>query len=328
MLLHSLRKAIRICRHPDHLAGMLLYDLVHFYGLSRALEIGALHKATSLYTAVALEERGAGQETVIDFSTPEDRVAALRDAAELLQLGSRLVLDLSAVSQHWRMLRLLQEGSAASFDLCFLSGRQTWLHAGFAIALAMKLLKPGGWLVLADAEYAYALDPSAPAHLVQGMSAEELEACQVGLVFEHFVARDTSFSNYLRAGKVLAAQRQQDAGVYSELHGRQALLQSRTIHASLKRSAFDPDFRRALLNAPQTTMEAIALQSGAALESDPDRFSGIHFHDREIHPMMLATSQRRQVHITLPDPVWQTTVTEAELERMVAVAQQRHKQSG
>jgi predicted O-methyltransferase YrrM len=327
MLLDYLKNASCVCRHPDHLAGMFLYDLVHLYGLRSALEIGAFHKATFLYIATAFEERQDGQLVAIDNDIAPDCVAALTQAATMLQLDARLALELSPVSQHWKMFRLLQEGAAASFDCCFLAGRQTWLHAGFAAALALKLLKPGGWLVLADAEYSYALDPSAPSDIIPAMSDAELQACQVDLVYEHFLARDTSLGNHLRAGRLLAAQKLSEEAGYSERHGKKAMAQSHIIHKALKRSAFDPDFRRWLLNSPPEAMVALASQLESTHESEVHDFSGVYFHDRERNPVLLSKSQHREIHLILPDPVWQATISEAELERLVERAQRRHTQS-
>jgi hypothetical protein len=315
-MLDAIKEALLGCEPPDHKAGLFIYDLIKLYDLTQTLEVGASHKATCIYCSAGHLEKGYGTHLILDYDSPADRVLAIRSAAKKLGSEPHCSFDLSPVSLHWRLMKLLAEAPMHNFDLCFLVGRQTWSHSGFAALLALRLLRPGGWLVLGDAGYTYANDSGAPEYLTAGMSEEEKSAPQVDFVFAQLVANDSMMRHPVRVGKLFAAQKCLD----SENSERVTvpMKAAAAIDTAFRRAVFDPDFRRALIESPG---EVLKMLTGVVYQP---AFSKIHFHDRPATKFVLPWERREELHMILPEPVWQATISEQELENLVQVAEERY----
>ncbi len=314
-MLAAARDRLRFVQAPDHKAGQLLYDLLEMYELERTLEIGALHKACCSYAAAAHGVRGRGDHLVLDYDATPDRTLAVTKAVKQAGLLEHCTFDLSPVSLHWRLMKLLSHAETAPFDLCFVAGRQTWSYAGLSALTAIRLLRVGGWLLLADAEYTYASDPSAPEYLLQGMSDEERRAPQVNLVFSQLVVSDPAMGNAVRIGKLLLAQKQHPV---ADRGNRGWLKRSAALNAAYTRAGFDPDFRRELLDRPHEVLARLAATPAA-----PPTVTRVWFHDRPHGRMVLPAEHREELHILLPDPVWQAAITERELEQLIRDAREQ-----
>ncbi len=315
-MLTAVKDRLRFIHAPDHKAGQLVYDLIEMYDLQRTLEVGALHKASCTYAAAAHGIRRNGNHLVLDYDSTPDRENGVRKVIQQVGLSQHCTFDLSSVSLHWRLMKLLSKAETEPFDLCFIAGRQTWSHAGLSALTAIRLLRVGGWLILADAEHTYASDPSAPDYLLQGMSDEERQTPQVNLVFSQLVATDPTMGNAVRVDKLLLAQRKQSGSSVSCNRGW--FKRASILNTAYTRARFDPDFRRALLDRPQ---EVLALL-GASPSVPP-----VFFHDRPIDRLVLSAECQKDLHLILPDPVWQVTITERELEQLIRSARDQQTNS-
>ncbi|TMC01342.1 MAG: class I SAM-dependent methyltransferase, partial [Chloroflexi bacterium] len=98
-------------------------------------------------------------------------------------------------SYTWELMRLIEAHTVGGrcrppFDLCFVDGAHSWDTDGFAFFLVEKLLRPGGWIVFDDLDWAYAnaTDLAPPdAELAALMSGEARSTTQVSRVFELLV---------------------------------------------------------------------------------------------------------------------------------------------
>lgn len=168
--------------------------------------------------------------------------------------------------------------------------------------------------MVADAGYRLVDDPTAPEYLVSGITEEELRCAQVDLVFSHLIASDEHFRNFAKIGKILLAQKSPVPSAVPVQKGVR-LRVARAIDAAFHRSAFDPDFRRLLLDNADAALSSIL---GNACQNVLGR---VYFHDRPASGIAPPVQCSESLHLVLPEPVWQRPISEEDLERLIANAE-------
>ena len=157
-----------------------LYDVVIQHRLLSVLELGSGFGATSSFLAAAAQEVG-GQVTTVDMFQHVPASPKLLD--EHLHLGSSLNIVVDPLGYNWWLAARLRETPLPQFDLVFLDGAHRWEPDALAAALAIRLLKPGGWFVLDDLNFNLRGMPNWQATHAH-MADRELDSFQLQMVWD------------------------------------------------------------------------------------------------------------------------------------------------
>ena len=182
-----------------------IYDCIVSNGLRSCLELGSGFGATSCVMGAAAAETG-GKVVTVDISLLQP--VSVRTLKSHVGLGDELEVVVDPLGYNWYLADLIEKQTVKgvcqpTFDLCFLDGAHEWQPDALALFLAVKLLKPGGWLVLDDLDFNLRSMPTwkeSHGHL----SDRELDTCQMSMVW-NVVARQhpelTAF-NVTESGRV------------------------------------------------------------------------------------------------------------------------------
>jgi predicted O-methyltransferase YrrM len=182
--------------------GRIVYDHVRSTRPDEVLELGTAHGVGAAYMAAALADNGSGLLTTVDFAgasydpSPED-------VLERAGVADRVTVVREFSSYTWWLKEQVAARSDAHgnveprFDFVYLDGSKNWTIDGFAVVLAEKLLRPGGWLLMDDLGWTYADDPARDA--TDGVAHRELSEPErtephLRAVFELIVAQHPSFT--------------------------------------------------------------------------------------------------------------------------------------
>jgi predicted O-methyltransferase YrrM len=183
--------------------GRRVYDHIFESGAEDVLELGTAHGVGAAYMAAALQARGAGHLTTVDYAgasfdpSPEEVLerAGLTDWVTVIRAHS---------SYNWFLKQTIEECSDAAgncrprFDFCYLDGSKNFNVDGLAVVLVEKLLKPGGWLLMDDLEWTYErnpwIAPTGDGRPLGPLSASERTEPHLLAVFELIVAQHPSFT--------------------------------------------------------------------------------------------------------------------------------------
>jgi predicted O-methyltransferase YrrM len=177
--------------------GRIVYDHVRASGARDVLELGTAHGVGAAYLAAA----GARVTTVDHAGAAFD--PAPEDVLARAGVGDRVTIVREFSSYTWWLKERVAERSDAAgnvspcFDFVYLDGAKNWTVDGFAVVLVEKLLRPGGWLLLDDLDYAYARDPGREATdgiVHRELSEPERTQPHLRAVFELVVAQHPSFT--------------------------------------------------------------------------------------------------------------------------------------
>jgi SAM-dependent methyltransferase len=175
-----------------------IYDCIVTNRLSSCLELGSGHGATSCVMAAAVGETG-GKVTTIDLALHQPaNAASLKAHCGLADELLEVVAD--PLGYNWWLADRLRsqtvEGACQPlYDFVFLDGAHEWQPDALAVFLAIKLLKPGGWLVLDDLNFNLRSMPlwrQTHGHL----SDRELDACQIGMVWNLVVRQHPDMEGF------------------------------------------------------------------------------------------------------------------------------------
>jgi predicted O-methyltransferase YrrM len=177
--------------------GRAVYEHVRASGARDVLELGTAHGVGAAYLAA-----GGARVTTVDHAgaafdpAPEDVLtrAGVRDRVTIVREFSSYTW--------WLKERVAERSDPAGnvdpcFDFVYLDGSKNWTIDGFAVVLVEKLLRPGGWLLLDDLDYAYARDPGREATdgiVHRELSERERTQPHLRAVFELIVAQHPSFT--------------------------------------------------------------------------------------------------------------------------------------
>lgn len=132
-----------------------IYDCIVSNGLRACLELGTGFGATSCVMAAAAGETGGKAQTIdISLHLPVN----VRSLKLHVGLGEELEVIIDPLGYNWYLADLIEKQSSGGvcrplFDFCFLDGAHEWEPDALAVYLAVRLLKPGGWLVLDDLDF-------------------------------------------------------------------------------------------------------------------------------------------------------------------------------
>jgi predicted O-methyltransferase YrrM len=201
----QVEQAVRGIPHMTAEQGRLVYDHILEHGHRDLLELGTARGVSAAYMAAALDELGGGRVVTIDRARnaaahpPGPEGVAFKDLQELLRYVQFERID--HTSYDWWLARTIEAHSDADgnceevFDFCYLDGAHEFTIDGLAIFLVEKLLRPGGWLVLDDLNWSFAIghvnvDPGA-------MSDDEYRTPHMRLAFDLLVRQHPSFTEFL-----------------------------------------------------------------------------------------------------------------------------------
>jgi hypothetical protein len=109
------------------------------------------------------------------------------------------------------LMRLLQEDATPRFDLCYLDGAHDWFVDGFAFFLVDRLLRPNGWIIFDDLDWAYATSPAlGHSDRVRQMPEDERTTAQIRLVYDLLVKTHPDYHNFRDEGEWAFAQKRAD----------------------------------------------------------------------------------------------------------------------
>ena len=144
--------------------GRRVYDHIVESGAEQVLELGSAHGVGAAYMAAALEARGTGHLTTVDYSGA-DFEPSPEQVLERAGLAHRVTIVREHSSYNWFLKQTIESSSDAAgncrpqYDFCYLDGSKNFNVDGLAVVLVEKLLKPGGWLLMDDLEWTYERNP-------------------------------------------------------------------------------------------------------------------------------------------------------------------------
>jgi predicted O-methyltransferase YrrM len=164
MEFHAVAEAVRGFRNMTPDQGRRIYDHIRATRPSEILELGTSYGVSAAYMAAALQANGHGRITTVDHVRSNDpgQVLARLDPAVVRRIELVRIAD---SSYNWWLKQQVaarsdEHGNVEGvYDLCYLDGAHNWTVDGLAAILVVKLLRPGGWLLLDDLDWSYREDP-------------------------------------------------------------------------------------------------------------------------------------------------------------------------
>jgi predicted O-methyltransferase YrrM len=176
--------------------------------LSKVLELGIFHGASTCYIANAVSDREDGAVVSVDRAKSRLLEPNVEQLLEKLGLRDRVTVHFEPNSYIWRLMKLLEEHEEPVFDLCYLDGAHNWFVDGFAFFLVDRLLKPGGWLIMDDLNWRYLDSPAYKgSETLANMDKEEAECRQLRKVWELLVQRQPGYGNFREENNWAFAQK-------------------------------------------------------------------------------------------------------------------------
>jgi predicted O-methyltransferase YrrM len=167
-----------------------IYDCVIATRSRDCLELGTGHGATTCVIAAALEEIGGGTITTIDHRP--DRKHNISELAQVTGMQRYVRAIVHPAGYNWTLMGILREQTAAGrcepcVDFCYLNGAHEWVTDALAALLALRLLRPGGWLMIDDLNFRLrGCNPGWEKDFGHKTN-EELDTPQIGMVFDLLV---------------------------------------------------------------------------------------------------------------------------------------------
>jgi predicted O-methyltransferase YrrM len=164
MEFNVIAEAVRGFRNMTPDQGRRIYDHIRATRPSEILELGTSYGVSAAYMAAALQANGHGRITTVDHVRSNDPGQLLERLAPEVVRRIELV-RIADSSYNWWLKQQVETRSdghgnvEGSYDLCYLDGAHNWTVDGLAVILLVKLLRPGGWLLLDDYAWTYREDP-------------------------------------------------------------------------------------------------------------------------------------------------------------------------
>lgn len=190
--------------------GQRVYEHIRESRPERVLELGSAHGVSAAYMAAALEANGRGHLTTVDhggaaYDPPPERVL------EGAGLAHRATIVRAHSSYNWFLKQQIEAASdphgncEPMYDFVYLDGAHNFTVDGLAVVLAEKLLRPGGWLLMDDLDWAYRQNPwfeplpgpEGNARPFGPLSESERDEPQIRGVFEVVVKQHPAFSRFI-----------------------------------------------------------------------------------------------------------------------------------
>lgn len=136
---------------PEH--GQFMGLLIKLTGARKALEVGVFTGYSSLVASMAMPEDG--QLVACDIS--EEYTSAARKFWEKAGVDNKIDLRIAPATE--TLQQLVNDGQENSFDMAFIDADKTGYDSYYELTL--KLLKPGGWLMIDNVLWSGAVADSA-----------------------------------------------------------------------------------------------------------------------------------------------------------------------
>jgi len=176
--------------HMKSSVGASIFAILHDRCAGRILEVGFYHGVSTCYLA-AVAEALDGHVTALDIPYS----AALKPNAESLLtscgLAHRVTLHRDSGGAAWSLAEAVRRGD--TFDAVFLDDIHTWVQTGFHALLALRVLSPGGILILDDLDWTVSRSKS-PHVRGLGMTDAQRDTKQVRMVWELLIQQDVRIS--------------------------------------------------------------------------------------------------------------------------------------
>jgi predicted O-methyltransferase YrrM len=222
---------------------ILLLKFVHDWQPRQCLDLGFGHGISTICIASALREIGCDDchVSAIDTKKSRERMPNVEDLLRRAGLMDGVSIQYEEKSINWAFIQMLENSPSARFDLVNINGVRTWYSMGFAAMMAVRLLKPGGWLILNGVDFTLASSSQCNDKWVRKLPDIEQNTMQVNKVFDLLVKGNDSFSIYRAYGKLYFAQRASE--ILPVATSMDQLLVESTLCEVLCRAHTDPDFR-------------------------------------------------------------------------------------
>jgi predicted O-methyltransferase YrrM len=175
-----------------------IYQHVIATGARDCLELGTAFGSTSCVMAAAVEENGGGMVTTIDHIARKP--VGVTELAQHTGVA-RYVRGIERKSGYnLFLLDVLREQTKGAvcepcYDFCFLDGAHLWEPDALATLLAVRLLRPGGWLLMDDLHFKPRSLPGWE-RIFSDMSYDEVDTSQVGMVFDLLVKSHSDLERF------------------------------------------------------------------------------------------------------------------------------------
>ena len=165
--------------------------------LSNFLELGFAHGVSSCYLATILKDNGFGHLTTIDLESARNRNPNIEFLLNRLDLEEYVSVYYEYESYNWRLMKFIEENEDPIFDFCYIDGAHDWNVDGFAFLLVDKLLKPGGWVIFDDIDWAFSLSPTMKEiNRVKNMPDDVKDTPHISKVFNLLVKKHPNYCNF------------------------------------------------------------------------------------------------------------------------------------
>ncbi len=163
------------------------------------LELGTGHGATTCVIAAALEEIGGGTITTIDHKP--DRKHNISELAQVTGMQRHVRAIVHPAGYDWTLMGMLRAQTAAGrcepcVDFCYLDGAHEWVTDALAALLVIRLLRPGGWLMMDDLNFRLRGSHPGWERELGHKTKEELDTPQIGMVFDLLVKTHSDLERF------------------------------------------------------------------------------------------------------------------------------------
>lgn len=180
--------------------GRLIFEHLRNSTSREVLEIGTAHGVSAAYMAAAVAPNDGHVTTVDHVNLAHSNPTPEAVVARVGQQSRVTFVRVPDSSYTWWLKDRVAERSDAdgncepAYDFCYLDGAHNWTIDGLAVVLIEKLLRPGGWLLLDDLHWTYALGDGGEEE--QRLSPDERKTPHMAAVFELLVRQHPNFSEF------------------------------------------------------------------------------------------------------------------------------------
>jgi predicted O-methyltransferase YrrM len=208
MKFHEIQQHVKGLPYITEDNARLLYDFVLANDITRILELGIGHGASSCYIAAALDEKKTDCRLVcVDLKSARESFQPSLEEL-LAQTGLEELVSIYRMESGytWFLRNEIARCTTnyictPSYDLCIVDGAKNWTIDGAAFFMADKLLKSGGWMLFDDYTWTHARAKEKGKQGSDGishrrLSNEEISLPQIREVYQLLVMQSPQYGNF------------------------------------------------------------------------------------------------------------------------------------